>query len=106
MDVRGIFEEERRRLGVSANLRLEPRKTIIASASLRTDTVYLNSEFVPRLEEGEVRYVIAHQLVHLKLRTVHHPPEFWNLLGIQHPEEVEKAINEEFSRFLEDAERI
>ena len=105
MDVRGIFEEEGRRLGVSANLRIEPRRTIIASASLRTDTVYVNRDFLPRLGERELRYVIAHQLAHLKLRQVHHSDEFWGILDGSFPDraELEESLNEKFSRFLGEA---
>lgn len=87
-----IFSEYRRRLGVKATLIIRRYRARSAFCNLKTGTIYLN-EALLGLGEGVIRYLIAHELVHLRLGTKWHDGEFCRLLySVVSPEEVKRAV--------------
>ncbi len=52
-------------------VRVLPLKRTLASISFRTRTIRLNAHFIKLLTEEELRYVLAHELLHLKYGKVH-----------------------------------
>jgi predicted metal-dependent hydrolase len=86
-----IFSEYRRRLGVKATLVIRRYRARSAFCELRSGRVYLN-EALLGLGEEVIRYLIAHELVHLRLGTKWHDGEFYRLLySVVSPEEVKRA---------------
>jgi hypothetical protein len=86
-----IFSEYRRWLGVKATLVIRRYSARSAFCELRSGRVYLN-EALLGLGEEAIRYLIAHELVHIKLGTKWHDGEFYRLLySVVPPEEVKRA---------------
>jgi predicted metal-dependent hydrolase len=87
-----VLSEYEERLGVKATkLVIRRYKTRAAFCELRSKRIYLN-EALLGLGEGVIRYLIAHELVHLKLRSRYHGDEFYRLFyGIIPPEEAGEA---------------
>lgn len=77
-----ILEEFKAALGITDKVKLElrPLKTKAASISLRKRVIRLSKYVVSRLDEVSLRYLILHELVHLKLRTVHHTKDFYEVI--------------------------
>jgi predicted metal-dependent hydrolase len=87
-----IFSEYRRRLGVKATLVIRRYNARSAFCELRSRRVYLN-EALLGLGEEAIRYLIAHELVHIKLGTKWHDSEFYRLLySVVSPEEAREAV--------------
>jgi len=87
-----VLSEYEERLGVkAAKLVIRRYKTRAAFCELRSRRVYLNENLLG-LGEGVIRYLIAHELVHLKLRTTRHGDEFYRLFhALVPPEEAGEA---------------
>lgn len=49
-----------------------PMKHKIASLSLKTKTLRISKKAVEVLSDEELKYVLAHELIHLKIRDVNH----------------------------------
>ena len=83
-----ILSEYEERLGVKATkLVIRRYKTRAAFCELRSKRLYLNENLLG-LGEGVIRYLIAHELVHLKLRSRHHGDEFYRLFHALVPPEA------------------
>jgi predicted metal-dependent hydrolase len=92
VDVRRIAEEYRRQLGIEGEVRVVvgSYRGAAAFADLRTRTIYVNGRLLG-LGERVVRYLVLHELVHIKLNTRYHGSEFYELLHrFFPPEEVEQ----------------
>jgi predicted metal-dependent hydrolase len=86
-----VLAEYEERLGVKATLVIRRYKTRAAFCELRSKRIYLN-EALLGLGEGVIRYLIAHELVHLKLRSRYHGDEFYRLFhSIIPPERASEA---------------
>jgi predicted metal-dependent hydrolase len=74
-----VLSEYEERLGIAGvKLVIRRYKTRAAFCELRSERVYLNENLLG-LGEGVIRYLIAHELVHLKLRSRYHGDEFYRL---------------------------
>ena len=67
------MEELKRELDVSDHvyIRLLPQKRSLANISLKTKILRLNRDFVGMLSRDELRFVLAHELLHIKYGNVH-----------------------------------
>ena len=94
--IMGILEEFKAILGITDKVRLElrPLKTKAASISLRRKVIRLSKYVVPRLDKISLRYLVFHELVHLRLRTIHHTKEFYELIYSVFDEETVKRAEE------------
>lgn len=74
MEQRRILKEVKEELGLNGKIRLRrvPMKRKIASFSFKTNTLRLNRNLLELLTEKEIRYIIRHELVHLKVRDLNH----------------------------------
>jgi predicted metal-dependent hydrolase len=83
-----ILLEYEERLGIDGvKLVIRRYKTRAAFCELRSKRVYLNENLLG-LGEGVIRYLIAHELVHLKLRSRYHGEEFYRLFHALVPPEA------------------
>ena len=83
-----VLSEYEERLGVkTAKLVIRRYKTRAAFCELRSRRVYVNESLLG-LGEEVIRYLIAHELVHLKLRTTRHGDEFYRLFHALVPPEA------------------
>jgi len=75
------LEEYKKLIGVEreVRLRLKVYKTRAATADLSRGVLILNKSLLD-LGEDVVKYLILHELVHLKLGSPHHDARFWKLL--------------------------
>ncbi len=73
-------------------IRLVPMKKKIASFSFKTKTLRLNREVVKVLDYELVRYIILHELVHLKINDVNHGKTFFEEFGKYYTETDSKIL--------------
>jgi predicted metal-dependent hydrolase len=68
MKVKQLLNEVMEKLNLNKDLKIKvkPLKRKVASISLRTGTLYLNELCLEILTEEEIKFVIAHELLHLK----------------------------------------
>ena len=94
--IMGILEELKAILGIADRVKLElrPLKTKAASVSLRRKVIRLSKHLLPKLDKVSLRYLIFHELVHLKLRTIHHTRDFYRLVYSVFDEETVKRSEE------------
>ena len=80
--IRLLFKELSDQLGINDRVRLELRfmRTKAASVSIRRKVVRLNKGLIEKLQEDSLKYLILHELVHLKLQTTYHDEKFYNLI--------------------------
>ena len=82
---------------------LYPMKRKVASVSLKTKTIRLNREIALKLDEELLRYLLVHELIHFKLRSLSHDDKFWKELEKIYPlskvKEIEhRIINSTYER--------
>jgi len=53
-------------------LRVIPMKHKVASLSFKTKILRLNREVIKILDDEEIRYILIHELVHLKVGSINH----------------------------------
>ena len=72
--VRNILKELMQSIGIKENvkLRIVPMKYKIASFSFHTNTLRLNKKVTQILNSEEVRYILIHELIHVKTKSVNH----------------------------------
>jgi len=82
MEVKTILEEIKAVVGIYGEVKIEikPYKTRGASIDLRRRILTINSHLLD-LGEDVVKYLVLHELVHLKLQTRHHNAEFQALMN-------------------------
>lgn len=87
MDIKELLENLKKEMGIEEDIKLRvvPMKQKIASLSLDKKVLRLNKEVVEKLSEDEIRYVLLHELVHLKVKDVNHGSLFL--------EELEKYLD-------------
>ncbi|MEM1605300.1 MAG: M48 family metallopeptidase [Fervidicoccaceae archaeon] len=86
--IKRIVEDYKQKLGISCevNVKVRSYKTRSAFVNLKTKTIYINKELIP-LGEDVLRYLILHELLHLKLNSKYHDGEFHKILYEHIPEE-------------------
>jgi predicted metal-dependent hydrolase len=75
--VKQILEEYKKKLGINEDVKVKIRryKTKSAFINLKTKTIYINESLLD-LGEEVIRYLILHELIHLKLNSKYHIAEF------------------------------
>ena len=68
MKLKRLLGEVSERLNFQGNvkIRIKPLKGKVASISHRSRTIYLNKKCLEVLTEEEIKFVLAHELLHLK----------------------------------------
>jgi predicted metal-dependent hydrolase len=97
--IKRVLEEYRLKLEINSEVKVKVKnyKTIAALTNLKTRTIYINEKLLD-VSEKALRYLILHELIHLKLDNKYHDKMFYEIL-YDHitPEEVatsRKVINE------------
>ncbi len=91
--VREILYELVREMGINetVKLRVVPMKQKVASLSFKTKVLRLNKKAVKVLSRNELRYIIVHELIHLKIKDTNHGSLF--LREMEKYYSFEKAYN-------------
>jgi len=103
MEPRKILNEVMQELGLNGKIRLRrvPMKHKIASFSFRTNTLRLNRNLLELLSEEELRYIIRHELVHLKVKDLNHGSLFLEEMKKFYSEkEIEKIERRIFEKLI------
>ncbi len=81
LNLNEILEELKERAGIkkAVRIKLKPFKRKVASVSIKKGIIYINSKLAENLTEEEIRYIIAHELLHIK-HGIFHTEEFENEL--------------------------
>jgi len=80
-------------LAKEVKLKIVPMKRKIASLSIDKGVLRLNQNVVEKLDEKELRYILLHELIHLKVNDVNHGSLFMK--------ELEKYLEFEKTREIE-----
>jgi predicted metal-dependent hydrolase len=99
-----LLEKVKRTLGIEDSVRLVlyPMKYKVASISLRTKTIRLNKNLVSVFNEEELRYILAHELIHIKTMSLNHGKAFHKLLNSLYAQgESEEIENKIVKKLLE-----
>ena len=86
-----ILEECKKLVGYEGvvKVKLKHYKVKAATVNLKRKTIYINPHML-ELGEEVVRYLLVHELLHLKLNTLNHGSEFYRILtAIISEDEVE-----------------
>jgi predicted metal-dependent hydrolase len=77
-----ILNEIKGDLQISEKIKIElkPMKTKAASISLKRNTVRINKNIIPRLDNECIKYLILHELTHYKLKSKYHNGNFYEQL--------------------------
>jgi len=88
--IKEILEQAKKELGIEENIKLtvRPMKRKIASISLIKKVIVLNESFIKHLSEEEIRYIIFHELLHLK-HGIFHTSKFKKELSKFFPNDME-----------------
>jgi predicted metal-dependent hydrolase len=98
-NIKRILEEYKLKLEVSDEVKVRVRnyKTRAAFTNLQTRVIYINKNLLDVGEEV-LRYLILHELIHIKLNNKYHDETFYKILyNYVTPEEIgvfRKVINE------------
>ncbi len=71
-------------------VKLKHYKIKAAAVNLKRKTIYINPHML-ELGEEVVRYLLVHELLHLKLNTLNHNSEFYRILTAIIPEDEVKV---------------
>ncbi|WP_456420080.1 YgjP-like metallopeptidase domain-containing protein [Methanocaldococcus infernus] len=73
MELNKILKELMYHLDVKHDIKIKtkPYKRKIASISYTNKTIYINKNLINDLSEDELKYIIAHELLHLKFGRFH-----------------------------------
>ncbi|PVU72755.1 hypothetical protein DDW07_02145 [Acidilobus sp. SCGC AC-742_E15] len=93
--IKKVLSEYSLILGIKDNVKVKVRryKTRAASSNITTGTIYINKDLLD-LGEDVIRYLILHELVHIKLRSRYHDERFYTTLYFFMPPEEVDAIRE------------
>lgn len=105
-DISSLLASLSSQLGLDGRVRLRIKryKKWAASANLRTATITIDEELANSYEVA--KYLILHELIHIKLNTKYHNDEFYRLLYSIMPEEQVKAAMEEAVRIKRRSLRV
>ncbi len=84
-----LLEECKRLVGYEGvvKVKLKPYKIKAATVNLKKKTIYINP-YILGLGEEIIRYLLVHELLHLKLNTLNHSSEFYKTLTAIIPEDA------------------
>ena len=87
--LRSLLVELSKLVGLSdVSIRRHHFKKELASVSFHSKTIRLNKHVVDKLDLDLLRYLILHELVHLKLQHAAHNREFYDLLASYLPKPI------------------
>jgi len=94
--IKSILEELKTTLNLKDDIKLElrPMKTKAASTSLKRKTIRLNKNLIPNINHETIRYLILHELTHIKLNTIHHTKDFYDIIYSVINKDAVKEIEE------------
>ena len=86
--VKEILEDYKMKLGINDDVRVEIKKykTKTAFINLKTKTIFINETLLD-LGKEVLKYLILHELIHLKLGSKYHDSEFNRILYTHIPPE-------------------
>ena len=102
MNLRTILNEMKKELGISEDVKVvvKPMKTKAASVTLGKNEIRLNRNLLD-LGEDCIRYLILHELTHIKLKTRYHTGEFYKIIySVMSEEKVREVENKILSELL------
>jgi len=93
--VNEILEEYKRSLGINEDVKIKLRryKTKSAFVNLKTRTIFIN-ELLLDLGDEVLRYLVLHELIHLKLNSKYHDSVFNKILYCHIPPEKVSKLRE------------
>jgi predicted metal-dependent hydrolase len=79
--IEGILKECKLQLGINDDVKVKVRnyKTRAAFSNLKTKTIYINRNLLD-LDEDALKYLIIHELLHIKLNSKYHSDTFYKTL--------------------------
>lgn len=91
--INNILNDLKQDLGIKEKIKLEikPMKIKAASISLNKNIIKINKSLLPQLDPQCVKYLILHELLHLKLKNTYHNNNFYEIL---HNKIDEEQLNE------------
>ena len=80
--IKVLLNDAKNTINLNENVKIKvvPMRQKIASISLRTKILRLNKNVIEKLNNEELRYIITHELIHLKIKDVNHGSLFWREL--------------------------
>ena len=102
MNLKLILNEMKKELGISEDVKVvvKPMKTKAASVTLGKNEIRINRNLLS-LDEDCIRYLILHELIHIKLKTKYHTEAFYKILyRIFEKSKIEKIENEILHKLL------
>jgi len=104
--LRELLKELKNELEIPENekirLILRPMKTKAASISLKNGTIRLNKNLIPKLDPESIKYLLLHELIHYKLKSVNHNGNFQKQLNSKMEEtKIRKIENKIITSLLE-----
>ena len=104
--LRITIDELKKELGIPKDEKiriiLRPMKTKAASISLKNGTIRLNKNLIAKLNPESIRYLLLHELIHYKLKSINHNGNFQKQLTSKIEETRIKEIeNKIISNLLE-----
>ena len=93
--IKNLIEKYRRELGINDKVRYRtrPMKTKAASCNIEKKIIYINKNILD-LGEKILSYVVLHELIHIKLKSIDHTNEFYEILHRYFSEEEIRRIYE------------
>jgi len=90
-----ILSEYRLMLGIRDDVKVRVRryKTKAALSNIKTRTIYINKDLLD-LGEEIIRYLLLHELLHIKLQGKYHDERFYAMLYFFIPPEKVNTIRE------------
>lgn len=81
-ELKKTLKELVQRIGIKEDVKLKilPMKQKIASLSFSTKTLKLNQKVIKFLDDKQLKYILLHELIHLKIKDVNHGSFFFREL--------------------------
>jgi len=104
--LRITIDELKQELGIPKDEKiriiLRPMKTKAASISLKNRTIRLNKNLITKLNPESIRYLLLHELIHYKLKSINHNGNFQKQLTSKIKEtRIREIENKIISNLLE-----
>lgn len=104
--LRITIDELKKELGIPKDEKiriiLRPMKTKAASISLKNGTIRLNKNLITKLNPESIRYLLLHELIHFKLKSINHNGNFQKQLTSKIEEtRIREIENKIISNLLE-----
>ena len=90
-----VLSEYRLMLGIGDDVKVKVRRyrTKAASSNIKTRTIYINEDLLD-LSEDIIKYLVLHELLHIKLQSKYHDERFYAMLHFFIPPEEVDTIRE------------